>query len=209
MPAGGQARRMLEAARKTRRRQRPHLRVNWRSWPGMAKAAAWWAGLSRRARMITLAGAAVVVAGCVAVGVVVSLPPAPRARQYLAFTACLLTDARGLNGQPAATAWAGMEDASLATHAKAEYLPVMSGPTAADAAPFLASLTARQCKVVIAAGPAPSAAVAARARQYPAIRFAVVGGKATGRNVTELTGSASTVRSSVDSLVTAAVNAST
>ena len=175
MPAGGQARRMLQAARKTRKRRRAGLRVSWRAWPAVARAAAWWGRLSRRGRVLTLGGVAVLVAGCVALSVVLSLGPAPRARQYLAFTACLLTDARGLNGLPAATAWAGLEDASLATHAKAEYLPVMSGPTAADAAPFLASLAARQCKVVVAAGPAPAAAVAAGARRYPAIRFAVVG----------------------------------
>ncbi|MGE5133612.1 MAG: BMP family ABC transporter substrate-binding protein [Gemmatimonadota bacterium] len=175
----------------------------------MARAAAWWGGLGRRGRVLALTGAAVLVAACVALAVVRSLPPAPRARQYLAFTACLLTDAHGLNGQPAATVWAGMEDASLATHAKAEYLPVMTGGTAADAAPFLASLAARQCKVIIGAGPAPSAAVAAGARRYPAIRFAVVGGGTAGRNVADLTGSAGAVRSAVDSLVTSAVAAAT
>lgn len=209
MSAGGQARRMLESARKARGRRRRRPRVNWRAWPGAARAAAWWDRLSHRSRVLTVAGAAVVVAGCVAVGVMVSLPSAPRARQYLAFTACLLTDAHGLNGQPAATVWAGLEDASLATHAKAEYLPVMTGPTAADAAPFVASLVARQCKVVIAAGQAPSAAVAVSARRYPGVQFAVVGGKAAGRNVTQLAGPAGAVRSAVDSLVTSAVAAST
>jgi hypothetical protein len=103
----GQQRQMLEAARKARARRRSWPKLNWRDWPGMAKAAAWWGRLSRRGRAGILAGAALVVAGSVTLGVVLSLPPAPRARQYLAFTACLLTDAHGLNGQPAATAWAG------------------------------------------------------------------------------------------------------
>jgi basic membrane lipoprotein Med (substrate-binding protein (PBP1-ABC) superfamily) len=198
---------MLEAARKARARRRSWPELNWRDWPGMAKAAAWWGRLSGRGRAGILAGVALVVAGGVTLGVVLSQPPAPRARQYLAFTACLLTDAHGLAGPQAAPAWAGMQDASLATHAKVEYLPVASGPTMADAAPFLASLAARQCKVVVAAGPAQAAAVAASARRYPAIRFAVVGGEATGANVTDVTGSASAVRSAVASLVSGAVAA--
>ncbi|MGH3190248.1 MAG: hypothetical protein ACRDPY_35980 [Streptosporangiaceae bacterium] len=41
--------------------------------------------------------------------------PAPSARQYLGFDACLLTGSRGLTGPQAAQAWAGMQDASLAT----------------------------------------------------------------------------------------------
>ncbi|MGE5285612.1 MAG: hypothetical protein ACM3ML_00090 [Micromonosporaceae bacterium] len=209
MPAGGQARRMLQAARKTRKRRRVGLRVNWRAWPGMARAPAWWGRLSRRGRLLTLGGVAVLVAGCVALAVVLSLGPAPRARQYLAWTACLLTDAHGVAGRPAATVWAGMQEASLATRAQVEYLPVVTGSTAAAAQPFLNSLAARQCKVIIGAGPAPSAAVAASARRYPAIRFAVVGGKAAGRNVTQLAGTADAVRSAVDSLVTSAVAAST
>jgi basic membrane lipoprotein Med (substrate-binding protein (PBP1-ABC) superfamily) len=174
----------------------------------MARAAAWWATLSRRARVLTLGGTAVLAAGCVALSVVLSLGPAPRARQYLAWTACLLTDAHGVVGRPAATVWAGMQEASLATRAQVEYLPVVTGSTAAAALPFLNSLAARQCKVIIGAGPAPVAAVAASARRYPAIRFAVVGGVARGANVTEVSGSATAVRSAVDSLVTSAVNAS-
>jgi basic membrane lipoprotein Med (substrate-binding protein (PBP1-ABC) superfamily) len=159
--------------------------------------------------MITLAAAGLVAGGCVALVLVLSSvsAPVPRARQYLAFTACLLTDARGLGGPVAAPAWAGMQAASLATHAKVEYLPVMSGPTAADAAPVLASLVARQCKVVVAAGQAQAAAVAASARRYPAVRFAVVGGRAAGPNVTEVTGTAAVVRSSVAGLVSNAVAA--
>ena len=50
----------------------------------------------------------------------------PRARQYLAFNACLLTGSRGLAGPQAAQAWAGMQDASLATRAKVEYLSAMA-----------------------------------------------------------------------------------
>lgn len=218
MPAGGQQRRMLEAARNARRhrRQRPWLAPDrWRGvaaaaarWHGVAAAAAWWRGLSRRGRAITLGVTALAAAGAITAGVLISLGPQPRARLYLAFTACLLTDAHGLTGPQAAPVWAGMQDASLATHAKVEYLPVMSGPTAADAAPFLASLAARQCRVIVAAGPAPAAAVAASARRYPAIRFAVAGAHATGRNITQLPGTPTTLRTAADQLVTTAVAAS-
>lgn len=208
MPAGGQQRRMLAAARKARRTHRTRPRLNPARWPGAMRAAGWWRGLSRRGRAAALGATALLAAGALTAGVVLSLAPQPRARQYLAFTACLLTDAHGLTGPQAAPAWAGMQAASLATHAKVEYLPVMSGPTAAAAEPVLASLAVRQCKVIVAAGQAQAAAVAATARRYPAIRFAVIGGPAVGANITQLAGTPTTVRSAVDSLITSAVAAS-
>lgn len=163
--------------------------------------------MDRLGKVVTASAVAVVSVVAVVVAVVLPGGSAPQARQYLAFTACLLTDAHGLAGRPASVVWAGMEDASLATRAKVEYLPVVTGSTAAAAQPFLASLAARQCKVVIAAGRAQAAAVAASAHRYPRIRFAVVGASVRGPNVTEVTGSAGAVRSAVDSLVTSAVAA--
>lgn len=207
MPAGGQQRRMLAAARKARRGRRSRPQLALPDWPWLVAAVGWWRGLSRRARVLALGGTAVVAAGCLAAGLVLGQAPAPRARQYLAFTACLLTDAHGLAGPVAGPVWAGMQQASLATHAKVEYLPVTSGSTAAAAAPVLASLVARQCKVVVAAGQAQVAAVAASARRYPSVRFAVVGGRVAGRNVTDVAGTAATVRSAVASLISGAVAA--
>lgn len=172
----------------------------------------WWSARSRRDRVLVGSAGVLVVALGVTVVVALASGPAPRARQYLAFTACLLTDGRGVAGAPAASAWAGMQDASLATHAKVQYLPVTAGSTEGAAAPVLASLVARQCKVV-AAGPPQVAAVMAEARHYPSVRFAVVGGPAAGAgqrlvghsNVTVVTGA---VRSTVAGLVTSAVAAS-
>jgi basic membrane lipoprotein Med (substrate-binding protein (PBP1-ABC) superfamily) len=137
-------------------------------------------------------------------------PPAGagRARQYLAFDACLLTDANGLAGPQAAQAWAGMQAASLATHAKVEYLPVAGAQTTGAARPYLASLVQRHCNVVIAVGAAPAAAVAADARQFKSVRFAVVGGQATDPNVTALSAQATRIKPAVDRVVTSAVRSS-
>jgi basic membrane lipoprotein Med (substrate-binding protein (PBP1-ABC) superfamily) len=137
-------------------------------------------------------------------------PPAGtgRARQYLAFDACLLTDAHGLAGTEAAQAWAGMQAASLATHAKVEYLPVAGAQTTGAARPYLASLVQRHCNVVIAEGAAQVAAVAADAGQFKSVRFAVIGGHATAPNVTALSAQTTEIKPAVDQVVTSAVRAS-
>jgi basic membrane lipoprotein Med (substrate-binding protein (PBP1-ABC) superfamily) len=199
VPPGGQRGRMLAAAR---RRKQP--------WWRREAVSARWRSAGRRARLITVTGAAVVVAAAVAlVAVIGSSAPPPRARQYLAFTACLLTGSQGLSAAGAGPAWAGLQQASLATRAKVQYLPVMTGTTAAAAAPYLASLTTRHCSVIVAVGAPQVAAVAAAARRYPSVRFAVVGGGAAGRNVTAITGGAAQVKSVIDGLVTTAVAHST
>jgi hypothetical protein len=92
----------------------------------------------------------------------------PRARQYLDFTACLLTDADGVTGAQAAPVWAGMQDASQATHAKVQYLSVSGPQTVENAMPFLNSLAQGHCDLVVAVGDAPVAAVRAGAGKFPA-----------------------------------------
>jgi hypothetical protein len=87
-------------------------------------------------------GGAVVVAAAVA-AIVWVLPggqtqPPARARVCSAFSACLLTDAHGLAGAPAKEAWAGMERASLATHARVSFLAVAGAATRGNAVPYLA-----------------------------------------------------------------------
>ena len=158
-----------------------------------------------------------VAAACVLVAVLLIVllagggnPPAGtgRARQYLAFNACLLTDAHGLAGIQAAQAWAGMQSASLATHVKVEYLPVAGAQTAGAARPYLASLIQRHCNVVIAAGAAPVSAVAADASRFKSIRFAVIGGHATAPNVTALSTQTTRIKPAVDQVVTTAVRSS-
>jgi hypothetical protein len=117
-----------------------------------------------------------------------SKEPPPRARQYLNYTACLLTDGKGLAGPGAAAVWAGMQDVSLATHVKVQYLQVAGEEAVGNALPYLTSLIQRQCAVVFAVGPAQLAAVAADAPRYPQVRFVVVGGSGAGQNVTEVNG---------------------
>jgi len=217
MPAGGRQRRMLQGARRSRRVPAGTGRTAMGKLARRLRAsgpASWWSGLGRRGRVLSASVTAIaVVAVClVLILVAVSAPP-PRARQYLAFTACMLTDSSGVAGASAAPAWAGMEDASLATHAKVEYQPVMSGSTEAAAQPVLASLVVQQCRVIVAAGQAPVAAVMADARQYRSVKFAVIATTTTGvtqadrPNVTVVAGSARAVRSAVDDLVRNAVAA--
>lgn len=161
------------------------------------------------ARTWRLLGGGIAVAGVVA-GVVVALTgtgassqtrplPPTRARAYDARQACLLTGARGLADPAAAPVWAGMQDASAATHAKVSYLAVPEEQTPANAAPYLATLAARDCTVVVAVGAAPAGAVSATAPRFPRIQFVVAGGApgAAGPNVTEVTGGRAGVASAV------------
>lgn len=127
-----------------------------------------------RRRMWLAAGAAVAVAAVAAVAVWLSWPqPAvtPHARRYLDVTACLLTTPSGIApGTPGAPAWAAMQTASLDTHVMVSYLPE---PGPADAAVMLATLTERQCGVIIVAGPAPAQVLKA-AKAHPHQRFMLV-----------------------------------
>src|SRR5262245_15879290 len=82
----------------------------------------------------------------------------PRERQYLDYTACLLADDRGIAGAEAAPVWAGLQDASLATHAKVQYLPVLGAQTTDNALTFLATLAQGQCNIIFAVGNGPVAA---------------------------------------------------
>jgi basic membrane lipoprotein Med (substrate-binding protein (PBP1-ABC) superfamily) len=133
--------------------------------------------------------------------------PAPRARQYLAFNACLLTDEHGITGAQAAPVWAGMQDASLRTHAKVEYLPVYGAASEANALPYLAGLIQRRCDVIVGVGAAEVAAVDAYAPSHPKIHFVVVEATSTARPDVEVvadSGSAA-VRQRVAGIVTQAV----
>src|SRR6185437_9979974 len=95
-----------------------------------------------------------------------AVPGASRVRQYTDARACLLTGSGGITSAPAATAWAGMRDASLATRAMVSYQPAVGPPTAAATLPYLASLAQRQCRVIVAVGHGPVAAVAADAGRF-------------------------------------------
>jgi hypothetical protein len=209
MPAGGQGRRMLEAARRGRKQagtRRGRL-LSAGGWPAWGALRRWWAARGAAGRRLVLGAGALVVALAAGLAVWLSVGvggPAPRARQYQAYTACLLTGPRGLADPSAARVWAGMEDASAATLAKVQNLPVASGSSEADAQPYLASLLLRHCNLVAAVGAPQIAAVAVLAPHYLSVRFVVVDGRVAGRNVTGLGGPASGVRTAVDNLVRAA-----
>lgn len=163
---------------------------------------------ARRRWWLIGASSTVVIAGLVWL-LWPSTEPAPRARQYLDFTACLLADEHGITGADAAPVWAGMQDASLATHAKVQFLTIEGPQTTANALPFLASLAQSKCDMVFAAGAVPVAAVDGGASRFPKVRFYVVGRAASNQNVTALAGSsAAQTRTAVSKAVTAAVAAS-
>jgi len=135
-------------------------------------------------------GALVVGAAVVAVAVAVTLrptggrqlPPA-RARQYRAFSACLLTGAGGLADVRAATVWSGMQDASSATLAKVSYLAAVGPETVPNALPFAESLIQQRCDVVVAVGTAETAAIVQEASKHLDVRFVVVGANDPAANV--------------------------
>lgn len=157
----------------------------------------WWA----------VAGAVAAVVGLVWVTWPSSAPPggAARTRQYVNFDACLLTDARGVVTGQAAAVWSGMQESSLATHARVSYLPVAGPATEPDALPYLASLLQRHCAIVVAVGPAQCAAVTADAARFPHVRFVTVGGNPAAHVARIAAGSAARVRAEVSKAITDAV----
>ena len=153
--------------------------------------------------------AAVFAAACTVTGCGSGSQPAsaPRARAYTNYRACLLTGVRGIADPIAAPAWAGMQSASLATHAKVSYLAVSGAQTEANAATYVGTLVVQQCDVIIAAGAAEQAAVIADAGQFRSVRFAVASTAqgpvaGTAANVEVVAGDPASVKSGVAGLVT-------
>jgi basic membrane lipoprotein Med (substrate-binding protein (PBP1-ABC) superfamily) len=126
----------------------------------------------------------------------------PRARPYLEFTACLLTDSSGVAGTAGAPVWAGMQNASLATGVKVQFLAVVGPQTPENAVTFLNSLAQARCDLIFAAGELPVAAVGLGAGAFPNGRFYVVGGGRPTTNVTRIDGD---VSSEVRKVVSTAV----
>lgn len=123
-----------------------------------------------------------------------STAPVARARAYTNSQACLLTGELGLADPASTPLWAGMQQASQATHAKVSYLAVMGPQTSSNALSFLESLLIRHCQVVLAAGQPERDAVAQQASRYASVKFAVVGGTSTAPNITVLSGNAAAIR---------------
>jgi hypothetical protein len=135
-----------------------------------------------------------------------TLPPT-RARQYLAFDACLLTGPQGLADPAVAPVWAGMQDASLATHAKVSYLAVTGPQTPGNAQPYANTLLQRQCSLVIGVGQSQVDAVEAVARTHPTTKFAVETDSPTSTNITALTASTpTTLRAATAAVIKNLVN---
>lgn len=158
----------------------------------------------RRHHVIALAIVAALAAGGAAIWLLQPEPAAepPRARQYLDFTACLLTDEHGIQSPQAAPIWAGMQDASLATHAKIQYLSVTGPQTVDNAAAFLASLTQRHCNLVFATGDTPVTATRENAAKYPTVGFYIVG---AGTNTTNLNHIQTNTQQTVNDIIAKAV----
>ncbi|MFB9238949.1 hypothetical protein ACFFWC_26050 [Plantactinospora siamensis] len=131
--------------------------------------------LSRRQWILAGLAALVVLTGLVTWLVWPSGGEAPRERRYGSFTACLLTDDKGLAGEQARASWAGMQQASLATAAKVQYLSVAGAQTPSNAASYFNSLGVQRCGLIVAVGPGPVAATAAGHGQFPGVRYLIVG----------------------------------
>lgn len=100
---------------------------------------------------------------------------APRTRQYLDASACLLTGAGGVTpGTPGARAWQAMESASAASHVMVSYLRA-AGP--ADAPAMLNALVERRCGVIVVTG-ASRAQVAGAAKASPGHQFILLASSA-------------------------------
>ena len=98
--------------------------------------------------------------------------------------ACLLTDERGIAGDEAKPVWAAMQEASVSSLVKVQFLEVMGPQTADNARTYVASLAGSRCGAVIAVGKPQIDAVTAAAKTYPNVRFVTVGGGAAAANVT-------------------------
>lgn len=133
-------------------------------------------------------------------------PPA-RARQYIAFSACLLTGPAGLADPSARAVWSGMQEASATTAAKVTYLAAVgASETVGSVTPFANSLVQQHCGLVLAVGAVEVQTAQAVAAATADINFVLVGGGAVGRNVAVVpAGDAAGVSSRVASVVKAAV----
>lgn len=137
-------------------------------------------------------------------------PPA-RTRQYVSFTACLLTGPAGLADPAARVVWSGMESASTATRAQVSYLSAPTGAagTVGSVTPIANSLVQQRCGVIVAVGAVEVATVQSIAAARPSGRFVLVGGgSATGNVVVLPVPGIVSVTSRVDAVVRSAVSGS-
>jgi basic membrane lipoprotein Med (substrate-binding protein (PBP1-ABC) superfamily) len=123
--------------------------------------------------------------------------PAPRARQYLDVTACLLTDEHGLSGPTASGVWAAMQDASAATRVRVQYRTPAKTETAEDVAPYLTSMALARCDLIVTTDRASATAAQRAAKQFPRTTFYVIGGDHRESNVIPIGGTGDQVPAQV------------
>ena len=107
--------------------------------------------------------------------------PVERARGFVDFTVCVLTDARGVAGSDAAPVWQGVLTAQKSTNAKTQYLATLGDGSVGAAVISLNTLAARGCGLIVAVGASQSAAVWKQAEVFPLRHFVVVGGFALAK----------------------------
>jgi basic membrane lipoprotein Med (substrate-binding protein (PBP1-ABC) superfamily) len=149
-------------------------------------------GPNLRLRWAAAAAAGLAIAG---VGTWLLWPESPRQREYLDVTACLLTDANGVTGEAARPVWAALQEASVDSRARVQYLAVAGPPTQANAEAHVASLAGSRCGLVVAVGPEQTEAVSATAMTFPRVRFVTVDSGASSDNVAVV--SADTLRETI------------
>ena len=131
----------------------------------------WWAAVA--ASVLAVAG----------IGTWLLWPEEPRQREYLDVTACLLTDESGVAGAAAKPVWAALQEASVASRARVQYLAVAGPQTEANARAHAASLAGGRCGLVIAVGPTQVDAASATAQTFPQVRFLTVDSGTASANV--------------------------
>lgn len=133
----------------------------------------------RRQRVLVAVGVGTVTAVTAVVAIWVLWPspdPEPiRERRYRDTTACLLTNDKGLAGEPAAAVWAGMKDASTDTRIKIQHLAVSGPQNPANALTYYNSLASQSCTVFIAVGEVAVTAMASGRSNFPQARHLAVG----------------------------------
>ncbi|MBS2966207.1 hypothetical protein KGA66_24395 [Actinocrinis puniceicyclus] len=137
--------------------------------------------------------------------------PPHNTRQYIAFTACLLTGPAGLADPRARAVWSGMQAASSATNAQVSYVAAAVGQaeTIGSVTPFANSLVQQRCGVIVAVGPVEVATMQAVAAGHAEGRFVLVGGGSAASNIAVVPPSGgSSIASRVQVAVQAAVRGS-
>ncbi len=162
----------------------------------------WWAGAG--AFVLALAGTLTAVLWPSSASV---YDPPARARQYLAFSACLLTGPAGLSDASARAVWSGMQEASSATRGKVTYLAAVgAAETVGAVTPFANSLVQQHCGLVLAVGAVEVQTTQSVAAVNMGVDFVLVGGGAVARNVAVVpAGAAAQVSARVASVVKNAV----